>query len=141
MADQMEKHRKELEALESDDENEEEAVTSVDATYDHPEHVVTVTTISDVNLDTEKFACIGPNRGLMETVKLQPDTSLSEKQNNNPPAKGIEKSKFKQQKTHKKFKRKRINKKTDQQQDGQSGKSKKRKQIHPHGKSKHFKKS
>lgn len=52
-----------LEALESDDENDEqEVVPSVDATYDHPEHVVTVTTVSDVNLDSGKFACIGPNR-------------------------------------------------------------------------------
>ncbi|XP_078347083.1 nucleolar protein 12-like isoform X2 [Oculina patagonica] len=86
MAEQMEKHRKELEALESDDENDEqEVVPSVDATYDHPEHLVTVTTISDVNLDGEKFACIGPNRGLMETVKSQQDTSstsVSGEQNN-----------------------------------------------------------
>jgi len=52
-----------LEALESDDEkDEQEAASSVDATYDHPEHVVTVTTISDVNLDNGKFACIGPNK-------------------------------------------------------------------------------
>ena len=52
-----------LEALESEDENDEQEVEqSVDTTYDHPEHVVTVTTISDVNLDSGKFACIGPNR-------------------------------------------------------------------------------
>lgn len=51
------------EALESDDENDEQEVApSVDATYDHPEHVVTVTTVSDVNLDSGKFACIGPNK-------------------------------------------------------------------------------
>lgn len=51
------------EALESDDENEEEeAPSAVDATYEHPEQVVTVTTISDVNLDGGKFTCIGPNK-------------------------------------------------------------------------------
>lgn len=52
-----------LEALESDDEkDEQEVVPPVDATFDYPEHVVTVTTISDVNLDSGKFACIGPNK-------------------------------------------------------------------------------
>ena len=51
------------EALESDDEIEEkEAVSTVDATFEHPEQVVTVTTISDVNLDGGKFTCIGPNK-------------------------------------------------------------------------------
>lgn len=69
-----------LEALESDDENDEqEAVSTVDATYDHPEHVVTVTTISDVNLDGGKFACIGPN-----TVSKVTDTGgLMSIQSNN----------------------------------------------------------
>ncbi|XP_020628016.1 nucleolar protein 12-like [Orbicella faveolata] len=91
MVEQMEKHRKELEALESDDEKgEQEVPSSVDATYDHPEHVVTVTTISDVNLDNGKFACIGPNKGLMEKVKSQPDTSLAEVQNHSS-VKGTEK--------------------------------------------------
>ena len=52
-----------LEALESDDEKDEQEVASpVDATFDYPEHVVTGTTISDVSLDSEKFACIGPNK-------------------------------------------------------------------------------
>lgn len=60
-----------LEALESDDENDEqEIVPSVDATYDHPEHVVMVTTVSDVNLDSGKFACIGPNK--VSDTKLPP---------------------------------------------------------------------
>ena len=52
-----------LEALESDDEKDEQEVAPpVDTTFDYPEHVVTVTTISDVNLDSGKFACIGPNK-------------------------------------------------------------------------------
>lgn len=52
-----------LEALESDDEDDtRKDVPTVDTTFDHPEHVVTVTTINDVNLDSGKFACIGPNR-------------------------------------------------------------------------------
>lgn len=141
MVEQMEKQRKELEALESDDDkDEEEVASSVDATYDHPEHVVTVTTISDVNLDSGKFACIGPNKGLMEKVKSQPDTSLPEKENDSL-VQGTEKANSKRQKTHKKFRRKRSNKKSVQQQEGQYGKSKKRKQPHPHGKSKHFKRS
>jgi len=130
-----------LEALESDDEKgEQEVPSSVDATYDHPEHVVTVTTISDVNLDNGKFACIGPNKGLMEKVKSQPDTSLAEVQNHSS-VKGTEKATSKRQKSHKKFRRKRSNKKSVQQQEGQSGKSKKRKQPHLHGKSKQFKRS
>jgi len=65
-----------LEALESDDEKDEQEVpSSVDATYDHPEHVVTVTTISDVNLDNGKFACIGPNK-VSDTKPPPPPTVL-----------------------------------------------------------------
>jgi len=129
-----------LEALESDDEKDEQEVAPpVDATFDYPEHVVTVTTISDVNLDSGKFACIGPNKGLMEKVKSQTDTSLSETQNHSLP-KATEKG-ISRQKSHKKFRRKRSSKKSLQQQDSQPGKSKKRKQLHSRGKSKHFKKS
>ena len=51
-----------LEALESDESEDEQDVPGVNTTYDHPDHVVTVTTISDVNLDSGKFACIGPNK-------------------------------------------------------------------------------
>ena len=53
-----------VEAFESEHESDEELVADmpVNTTYDHPEHVVTVTTISDVNLDNGSFACIGPNR-------------------------------------------------------------------------------
>lgn len=53
----------------------------------------------------------------------------------------IDRATSKRQKSHKKFRRKRSNKKSVQQQEGQSGKSKKRKQPHLHGKSKQFKRS
>lgn len=143
LIEQMEKHRKELEALESDDEIEEkEAVSTVDATFEHPEQVVTVTTISDVNLDGGKFTCIGPNKGLMETETSQQNCSPLEKQNKTF-VKMTEKTTPKhQQKSHKKFRRTRTsNKKSDRHQDGPAGKNNKRKKGHSHHKSKHFKKS
>lgn len=52
------------EAYDSDvDEGEDQQdIPSLDKTYDLPEHVVTVTTIDDIDLNTDRFPVIGPNK-------------------------------------------------------------------------------
>ncbi|XP_029191799.2 nucleolar protein 12-like isoform X2 [Acropora millepora] len=68
LLEQMQKQRQELEAYDSDvDEDEDEDqdqqdIPSLDKTYDLPEHVVTVTTIDDIDLNTDRFPVIGPNK-------------------------------------------------------------------------------
>ena len=49
------------ETLESDIDDHDDTNADIETTYNYPKHVVTVTTISDINLD-EKSTCIGPNK-------------------------------------------------------------------------------
>ena len=42
------------EALESDDSSDDIVMPSVNATFEHPEHIVTVTTIDDIDLTQDR---------------------------------------------------------------------------------------
>lgn len=45
-----------------DEDEDQQDIPSLDKTYDLPEHVVTVTTIDDIDLNTDRFPVIGPNK-------------------------------------------------------------------------------
>ena len=45
-----------------DQDQDQQDIPSLDKTYDLPEHVVTVTTIDDIDLNTDRFPVIGPNK-------------------------------------------------------------------------------
>ena len=49
------------EALESDSNDEDYVTADVNTTYEYPEHVVTVTTVCDIDLGS-KSTCIGSNK-------------------------------------------------------------------------------
>ncbi|XP_031551417.1 nucleolar protein 12-like [Actinia tenebrosa] len=75
----LRKQRQELDALESEEEDEpEDHSTSVDTTYDHPEQVVTVTTVCDLDLE-EDSTIIGHNKGNQE-IDSNPDMNRVNKE-------------------------------------------------------------
>ena len=48
--------------VDEDQDQDQQDIPSLDKTYDLPEHVVTVTTIDDIDLNTDRFPVIGPNK-------------------------------------------------------------------------------
>ena len=68
-------HSFNVEALESDDSvGEDVVIPSVNATFEHPEHIVTVTTVDDIDLTSDSFTCIGPNKVRPVVTRRQRET-------------------------------------------------------------------
>ncbi|EDO38089.1 predicted protein [Nematostella vectensis] len=132
MLDEMRKQTEQLEALQSDAGDDEDGASSlaVDTTYDHPEHVVTVTSITDVDLDGG-LTTIGPNKGLesiqAKVPSIKPKTSEDQKKTDSNQYRN-NKSKFKPRGKVNKNKSK-FTKKPNSSQNNDSRNPKKRKKL------------